>query len=217
MTNAERIRNLITEAGSQGITSKALAALAGVTPKNLNNNYLHVLRAGGLAFSASNANSGRSVHFAQKEWADAFAAQPPMTERECRRCCVVKLVTEFRKDPDMRSGRDSVCKECRKPEEKLRKPRPPRPPRPKAVKPPKPPKVKRGPSGTVILPGVDAPVKISKKATRAPQGEADYSRAKFTKIETPDYSARFRPEPGFVGPFSLAGIGRDVQTGKGWA
>lgn len=28
---------------------------------------------------------------------------------------------------------------------------------------------------------------------------------------------RFAPDPGYVGPFSLAGIGRDVQTGRGWA
>lgn len=28
---------------------------------------------------------------------------------------------------------------------------------------------------------------------------------------------RFEPDPGFRGPFSLAGVGRDVQTGRGWA
>ena len=30
-------------------------------------------------------------------------------------------------------------------------------------------------------------------------------------------AGRFDPDPGYVGPFSLAGIGRDVQTGKAWA
>jgi len=29
-------------------------------------------------------------------------------------------------------------------------------------------------------------------------------------------AGRFDPDPGYVGPFSLAGIGRDVQTGKAW-
>jgi hypothetical protein len=28
---------------------------------------------------------------------------------------------------------------------------------------------------------------------------------------------RFAPDPGYRGPFSLAGIGRDVQTGEAWA
>ena len=30
-------------------------------------------------------------------------------------------------------------------------------------------------------------------------------------------AGRFAPDPGYVGPFTKTGIGRDVQTGRGWA
>jgi hypothetical protein len=38
--------------------------------------------------------------------------------------------------------------------------------------------------------------------------------ARVTSVAAP--RGRFEPEPGFRGPFSLAGIGRDVQTGQAW-
>jgi len=44
----------------------------------------------------------------------------------------------------------------------------------------------------------------------------DMSRAKVT-IAPKFVDMRFAPEPGHRGPFSLAGIGNDVQTGKAWS
>lgn len=44
----------------------------------------------------------------------------------------------------------------------------------------------------------------------------DTSRAKVTIAPT-FVDRRFAPDPGHVGMFSLAGIGRDVQTGEAWA
>jgi hypothetical protein len=44
----------------------------------------------------------------------------------------------------------------------------------------------------------------------------DTSRAKVTIAPT-FVDRRFAPDPGHVGMFSLAGIGRDVQTGGAWA
>lgn len=44
----------------------------------------------------------------------------------------------------------------------------------------------------------------------------DTSRAKVTIAPT-FVDRRFAPDPGHVGAFQMAGIGRDVQTGKAWA
>lgn len=44
----------------------------------------------------------------------------------------------------------------------------------------------------------------------------DTSRAKVTIAPT-FVDRRFAPDPGYRGPFSRAGIGRDVQTGEAWA
>jgi len=44
----------------------------------------------------------------------------------------------------------------------------------------------------------------------------DVSRARVTIAPT-FVDRRFAPDPGHVGMFSLAGIGRDVQTGEAWA
>lgn len=45
-------------------------------------------------------------------------------------------------------------------------------------------------------------------------GEGDRSRMKYTVAPTP--RPRHEPEPGFVGVFGLAGIGRDAVTGDAW-
>lgn len=44
----------------------------------------------------------------------------------------------------------------------------------------------------------------------------DTSRANVTIAPT-FVDRRFAPDPGYRGPFSRAGIGRDVQTGEAWA
>ena len=53
------------------------------------------------------------------------------------------------------------------------------------------------------------------KRSAKPRGEAiGMETAKRTYHPAP--APRFAPEPGFRGPFELAGVGRDVETGKGW-
>ena len=64
-------------------------------------------------------------------------------------------------------------------------------------------------------PGNAAPVIVRNPDAGKPQGEADMSRARITVCPTP--RGRFEPEPGFVGAFSLVGIGRSVATGGAWA
>lgn len=57
-------------------------------------------------------------------------------------------------------------------------------------------------------------LKIAQPAGVAPS--VDTSRAKVTIAPT-FVDRRFAPDPGYRGPFSRAGIGRDVQTGEAWA
>lgn len=300
---SEQIARLISDAGEAGILSTDIARITGSSAHNTSSN-VHTLRVKGLAFSASNVNCGRARIFARKEWADAYAAQPLATHQTCKKCGFSKLLAAFSPAPTMRSGRESVCRDCRvgrkpdavKPvsmarrlvdiitkangqpitsaeigqglgltrsqasgklseairrgqvhglrvggvwfafgtsdeakayplaqlEERAReltgahrqaiaaKLRKPDSVRAKAAK--------RDQNTIVRVSGVDAPVKLSKAAIRAPEGEGVITEhTKITRIPSFDYSARFRPEPGFVGVFSKAGIGRDVNTGKGWA
>lgn len=62
-----------------------------------------------------------------------------------------------------------------------------------------------------------APVVIAERPAVQAK-EVDYSRAKLTICPSPGFGmgGRYAVAPGHVGPFSLAGIGRDVQTGRVW-
>lgn len=64
-----------------------------------------------------------------------------------------------------------------------------------------------------------APVVIVETtAERMAKQKPDYSRAKLTICPSPAFGmgGRFAVDPGHKGPFSMVGIGRDVDTGKAW-
>ena len=63
---------------------------------------------------------------------------------------------------------------------------------------------------------------MTERYTAGPSKRVKKARGEVIGMETakrtyhPAPEPRFSPDPGYRGPFELAGIGRDVTTGKAW-